>query len=150
MWINATPLSPEEHDSFWSRVGEPTPDGCLPWTGHVVPSGYGAYPYRGGQMRAHRVAYIEAHGSIPEGKVIDHLCRNRSCVNPDHLEAVDNWTNVRRGDSPVAVNARKTHCIRGHEFTPENTITPRKRPTQRYCRACKNLRKRKDRDDSDI
>lgn len=95
-------------------------------------------------MRAHRVAYIEAHGSIPDGKVVDHLCRNRSCVNSDHLEAVDNWTNVQRGNSPVAVNARKTHCIRGHEFTPENTIVPAKRPTQRYCRACKNLRKRKE------
>jgi HNH endonuclease len=136
-WINATPLSPEEHDSFWIRVGLPTVSGCLPWIGHVAKSGYGAYPHRGGQVRAHRVAYIEAYGSIPDGMIIDHLCRNRSCVNPDHLEAVDNWTNVRRGDSPVAVNFHKTHCKRGHEFTPENTYVPPKRPTQRNCRQCK-------------
>lgn len=142
VWKALEELTPAEHDAFWARVGPPDPEtGCLPWIGHVAKSGYGAYPHRGSQIRAHRVAYAEAHGSVPEGKILDHLCRNRSCVNPDHLEAVDNWTNVQRGNSPVALNARKTHCVNGHEFTPENTYVPPKRPTQRYCRTCKRIKK---------
>lgn len=144
MWKSVEPLTPEEHDAFWSRVGPEDPEtGCHPWTGHVARSGYGAYAHRGAQIRAHRIAYAEAHGEAPEGLVIDHLCRNRSCVNPDHLEAVDNWTNVRRGESPVAKNARKTHCTRGHEFTPENTYVPPKRPAERNCRECKREDRRK-------
>jgi hypothetical protein len=80
------------------------------------------------------VAYELAIGPIPEGLTIDHLCRNRGCVNPAHLEAVTNRTNLLRGDGIAALNARKTHCKRGHEFTPENTYVWRE--GTRACRAC--------------
>lgn len=135
--IPIQPLSPEEYDAFWGKAA-PDGTGCLVWTGYIDPSGYARYEHRGQRIRVHRIAYVDTHGSIPDGTIIDHLCRNRACINPDHLEAVDNWTNVRRGTSPVALNWRKTHCKRGHEFTPENTIIPAKRPGQRHCRRCKN------------
>jgi hypothetical protein len=86
---------------------------------------------------AHRVAYSRAKGPIPAGFHIDHLCRNRLCVNPDHLEAVDPKTNILRGVGAPAQNALKTHCVRGHEFTPGNThLSP---AGWRICRICQRL-----------
>jgi hypothetical protein len=89
---------------------------------------------------AHRLAYELFVGPIPEGQTIDHLCRNRPCVNPGHLEVVDMRTNLLRGSSPTAQNARKTHCKHGHEFTPENTAL--KQGRYRICRTCRARRNR--------
>lgn len=86
-------------------------------------------------MYAHRLSYTLAYGSIPEGLVIDHLCRTPVCVRPDHLEAVTQQENMRRG--PGA----KTHCKRGHEFNEVNTYV-RKDTGARFCRPCKNIRRR--------
>ncbi|MGO3650436.1 HNH endonuclease signature motif containing protein [Agrococcus casei] len=87
-------------------------------------------------LPAHRFAYADSRGAIPEGLEIDHLCRNRSCVNPKHLEAVSKRENLARGYAVPAINARKTHCKRGHEFTAENTY---RWGSSRICRACKRL-----------
>lgn len=109
---------------LWPKV-EPEPmSGCWLWSGALDEKGYGRIGEggRGGRiLRAHRVVYEALVGPIPEGLTIDHLCRNRACVNPDHLEPVASKTNTMRGRGAGALNARKTHCKRGHEFSDENT-----------------------------
>jgi hypothetical protein len=85
--------------------------GCHVWQGRKNAKGYGQVGRHG---LAHRVAYEAACGPIPDGLVIDHLCRNRACCNPAHMEPVTPGENVRRGNCPPMVNARKTHCKSGH------------------------------------
>lgn len=121
-------------DDIWARV-EKT-DTCWLWTGYVQPNGYGALGFAGQRQQAHRLIYEISAGPIPDGLTLDHLCRVRHCVNPEHLEPVTNIENVMRGEGPCAQNARKTHCKRGHEFTPENTKSV---ATGRSCRACLQL-----------
>lgn len=84
----------------------------------------------------HRVSYESVKGPIPEGLVIDHLCRQRSCVRPDHMEPVTLKVNVLRGSSIFAKRARQTHCQNGHEFTPENTRRHGKEGRNRRCITC--------------
>lgn len=126
---------------FWSKV-EKT-DGCWLWTASTS-QGYGRIwtpTPDGGRMlaQAHRVAYELLVGPIPDGLYLDHLCRNRLCVRPDHLEPVTNGENVLRGKSGPAENARKTHCIAGHPFDEKNT---RYSAGKRWCRACAARRQR--------
>jgi hypothetical protein len=96
---------------------------CWIWQqGLFRATGYSQGHAPGGHPRlGHRLAYEAFVGPIPVGLNLDHLCRVIKCVNPAHLEAVTQRENLLRGESPVAINARRTHCINGHEFTPENT-----------------------------
>jgi hypothetical protein len=112
------------------------PSGCWIWTGNKIAGGYGTMRV-GGKRReyVHRVSYRLHKGPIPDGYHLDHLCRQRLCVNPEHLEAVLPRVNILRGVGATAQHARKTHCPRGHEYTPENTITPAGRRGRR-CRTC--------------
>lgn len=136
-------LRVSDHDRFWSRVDR-TGD-CWEWRAGKISTGYGAFcisDARGmlkQQVLAHRWAYEEARGPIPAGLVIDHLCRNRACVNPEHMEAVTTRVNLLRGQSPFAHRARQTHCLRGHPFDEVNTIISEGR---RHCRACVKWRYR--------
>lgn len=98
-----------------------TESGCWQFTGTLHPSGYARFAYRSRTMAGHRLAYEAFVGPIPDGLTIDHLCRNKACLNPGHLEAVTMRENVMRSTGIAPTNAAKTHCKRGHEFTPENT-----------------------------
>jgi hypothetical protein len=122
------------HDRFFSKV-EKT-DSCWLWTASKTPRGYGTFYFEGRNRGAHRVAYLLTKGAIPEGAELDHLCRNPSCVNPDHLEPVTHLENTRRGQVGLHMKekaARSTHCRKGHEYTTENT---RIYKGYRQCRAC--------------
>ena len=120
--------------------------GCWEWVGATT-YGYGRWAPDGNRMQgAHRVMYERECGPIPEGMTIDHLCRNRRCVNPDHMEVVSNVENVMRGESPPARNARRTHCAKGHPYTPDNVYVhpPHSaRPGRRICRKCRHDNQRK-------
>lgn len=115
-------------------------DGCWEWTGYRRAGGWGVFSLSHREpVAAYRVAYEWARGSIPEGLTLDHLCRNRGCVNPAHLEPVSRGENTLRGDTITARNRAKTHCLRGHLFDDENT---RLDSGKRVCRACKRLAER--------
>ncbi len=109
--------------------------GCWLWMGGIADKreGYGVAWYSGQRYKAHRLTYELLVGPIPAEYTIDHKCRVRCCVNPDHLEAVTRTENVMRGEGACAKHARKTHCPQGHEYTPENTYLFR---TGRHCRTC--------------
>ena len=124
---------------FWAKVDRRGPDECWPWLAGSLDGGYGVFHVVSlGSVKAHRMSYELLIGPIPEGLQLDHLRRNRGCVNPAHLDPVPNDINFRRGQSVSALNATKTHCIRGHEFTAENTMwrPTRRGTTERRCRAC--------------
>lgn len=101
---------------------------------------YGNMQYEGRLQSAHRVAWKLFRGPIPEGAVIDHLCRVTLCVNPDHLEVTTYQINTLRGDAPTAVNAAKTHCIHGHPFSGSNLMV--RKDGGRDCRTCHRERVR--------
>lgn len=124
--------------SKMERVGS-----CWMWTGYIKPGPRGGYGYvrtkRGGKWRtepAHRAVYRRYRGAIRGKLTLDHLCRNRACVNPYHLEAVPLKVNILRGTSFGAVNAAKSHCVRGHKLGGANAYVRPGRPGTRDCRAC--------------
>jgi hypothetical protein len=124
------------HEDRFMRFVTMTPS-CWLWTGTKDHDGYGQFSIFHQQYRAHRVAYEIAYGPMPLGLVIDHLCRNRGCVNPCHLELVTPLENVLRSEGITAVNLRKTHCVNGHPLFGEN-VRPWK--GHRLCKACDRKR----------
>lgn len=126
-------------DKFWAKVKK-SRNGCWLWTGYTRGGRAPGYGQFGRNTPAHRFSYELVNGPIPDGMVIDHLCRTPSCVRPDHLEAVDNRTNVIvRGTGSFAEKAKATHCKNGHEWTPENTWI--RRDSKNGTRTCKTCRR---------
>jgi len=117
------------------EVGEPSE--CWLWNGYVTSRGYGKIHLPAGMLNAHRLVYQIAKGKIPPGLQLDHLCRNRRCVNPFHLEVVTNRENIVRSPITVmAVNRAKTHCPKGHSYFGDNLYA---RANGRGCRICRNI-----------
>jgi hypothetical protein len=136
------PTPEEKAEQFFSKF-KPLPSGCWEWIANKAPSGYGQFRKNTHKnMRAHRFSYEFFRGPIPDGLVIDHLCLKKDCVNPCHLEVVTVKENTLRGIAVNGhINAMKTHCKQGHEYTPENTlkkINNRNGSIGRGCRACRD------------
>jgi hypothetical protein len=121
-------------------IPEPN-SGCWIWIGALEGGGYGNISSGGSRkakrIKAHRVAYVLYKGEVPEGKDLDHLCRLRCCVNPDHLEPVTRQENIRRSPIAVAANhARRTHCSNGHPLSGDNLAWV-SGENRRRCLTCK-------------
>lgn len=134
-----------ESDRFWEKVDKTGE--CWEWTAYRLKCGYGRFGVGGSAknggriVMAHRWAYENLVGPIPNGLQLDHLCRNRGCVNPEHLEPVTVRENLRRGEGWSGRNARKTHCPKGHEYDEANTH--RDSLGRRKCRRCDREKRRK-------
>jgi hypothetical protein len=136
-------FSEEDAVRCWSKVHQTAE--CWVWTAARSQTGYGNFAVRVGPgqqrwLQAHQVAFELRRGPIPDGLEIDHLCRNRACVNPDHLEPVTRRENVRRGAAGKRFSER-THCGSGHEYTALNTIVVIRKNGQplRRCKACEKI-----------
>ena len=126
--------SQSDQDRFWFHVDKNFL-GCWLWT-RTLNRGYGSFRSGAGKTTtAHRASYQMLKGAIPDGLQLDHLCRVRNCVNPDHLEPVTLKENVLRGVGITAENKSKTHCVRGHALEGFNLQWA---GTQRRCRTCGN------------
>jgi len=114
--------------------------GCWIWRAARLSAGYGLFYWNKKYGRAHIYSFETFRFKVPEGLELDHLCRNPLCVNPFHLEAVTHRINMLRGSGAAARNAKKTHCPRGHPYSPENTIPHivRGKYIGRVCKICKH------------
>ena len=134
-WSREFPAGTPWQTRFWAWIEKDPQTGCWNWTAYKTPRGYGLLKLEksaGGKLvMTHRLSYEMHKGPIPEGLVIDHLCENIACCNPDHLRVTTQRNNVLRGIGAPAQNARKTHCKRGHPL-PEN----------RKCKPCRQIRAR--------
>lgn len=129
---------PTAYERFMSKFEVDPITKCWNWIAANDGTGYGRFYANPKHVRAHRWSYEYFRHPISPGLQIDHLCRNRACVNPDHLDPVTPRTNTMRGFSVCALRARQTHCIHGHKFTPANTVWDR--GNRRACRTCRERR----------
>lgn len=133
--------SAKDLERFMAKVMPSASGACWEWRGHINHQGYGTFYADGKKIRAHRWAHEHWTGEIPEGLEIDHLCRTKACVNPEHLEAVTPRENKLRSDGFGGINYRKTECPLGHAYDRDNTrLTTSGR---RRCKRCEALERRR-------
>lgn len=124
---------------FWAKVNVTPDDGCWLWDASRNQKGYGRFSLAGRMTTAHRASWLLNNAAqIPDGWTVDHLCRNRACVRPDHLEAVPHRVNLLRGNTVTARAAATTQCPAGHPYNNTNTL--RRKRGGRTCRACDRAR----------
>lgn len=130
-------------DDLWGRIDKNGPNGCWVWTAALNAAGYGVVGMGGKVVRVHRVIYEHMRGAIDRKLVLDHLCRNEACCNPDHLDPVTDGENFRRGMHYAAISWRTGMCKRGlHQMSVHAHVRPN---GSRYCKPCQvdNVQKRK-------
>jgi len=127
-------ISESEQKRFWSKVDKT--DGCWFWKAATLQNGYGVFNLRGTIAYAHRIAYLAAKGTISETLVVDHICRTRNCVNPNHMREITRGENVSIGRNALR---EKTHCVNGHPFSGHNMCRVGRRQ-YRACRICHQRR----------
>jgi len=134
-------MSQKDIDRFWRFVDKK--DDCWIWNGSNNGTEYGKFWLKGKTIYAHRISYFLSYGNIEEGYEIDHLCKNRKCVNPMHLEKVTGKINRNRGNSFSGKNIKRTHCSNGHELTDNNLCEDYLSRGQRVCKICRQQQEEK-------
>lgn len=130
-------LTEEEMSRFLEKVKQPILDHkCWEWTANQDKDGYGMFFLRRRNRRAHRVSYYAYKGEIPKGFVVHHICKNRRCVNPNHLEARSIYDNLMDSNNVGAINKRRVYCKNGHKFDKVYG-------NQRYCSICENEKQKR-------
>ena len=123
---------------FWSKVEKG--ETCWTWQATRSDLGYGRFNLGDTTVAAHRIAFYLVRGQFDESKTLDHLCRNTSCVNPEHLEPVTMKENILRGNGRAAEQARKTHCYNGHPLSGDNLISNGPKKPRRRCKECNRVK----------